>query len=564
MGSIEGCASIADSVGNLQCYTDGEQVWNRLGAVMPNGRLLSGESQQRRPRAHVASRTPAIPAVPAVHHRCGAFLHGGLRYSIIDMRENAGTGAVLMPCSVLVPTPTRPYVTTEALTAVRHANGTDYWVVVHGWQSDEFLSYRMLPTGLDTLPVRSRAGRVHGPAGPPVTPYARVAMRASPDGPGWCLGLPNQGADLFDFNSLTGQVSNARAISQLPAFLSGYGLEFSLDSNVLYVAELGGRLCQVDLSNGLNVLQLDNSGYAALQMGPDGRIYAANYQARTLGVISLPSVVGAGCRLLPAGQDLAGRRSLYGLPNFPNQAPRPTRIVAPREGCVGQPVTFSAEGLLVSGTGQQWDFGDPAAGAANFAVGNPVVHRYTQPGTYLVALTLNTVVGAVRRTQQIRVSETPVLRLFPRDTLICELAEVLLQATPQPSGTTFRWQDGSTEPTLLARTAGRYTLEVRNAGGCLARDSVVVSSRPCVLPNIITPNGDALNQNFVLAGLNPASWNVRLYNRWGREIYRKEPYNNSWAAQGQPDGIYYYVLTHTATGQRLKGWLEVRRYGFIP
>ena len=560
MTSIEGCASVADSVGNLQCYTDGEQVWNRLRQVMPNGRLFSGNSSN-------AAQGPMLLPYPGHSRQYLLFtvdaalsFSGGLRYSIIDMKQAGGNGAVLSPGSMLVPTPTQPYVTTEALTAVRHANGTDYWVVVHGWQRDEFLSYHVLPTGLDTVPVRSHAGRMHGPTGPPVTPYGRVAMRASPDGRRLVAGVPSQGVDLFDFNNLTGQVSNARPIGQLPAYFSGYGLEFSIDSNLLYVADLGGQLFQVDLGNSLSVLLIgNNAAYAALQRGPDGRIYVANYQARALGIIMAPSVVGPGCGFLPGGQDLAGQRSLYGLPNFPNQPPRPTRIVAPRAGCAGELVMFSAEGLLVSGTSQQWDFGDPAAGAANYVVGNPVTHRYAQPGTYTVALTLNTVIGPLRRTQQITVSAVPVLRLLPRDTLICELGDVLLRASLQPAGTTFRWQDGSTEPVFRARVAGRYTLEVRNAGGCLVRDSVLVSTQPCFLPNIITPNGDNQNQTFVLKGLTASDWNLRIYNRWGREVYVQEHYDNAWAAQGQPDGVYYYLLSNPTTGQRLKGWVEVVR-----
>lgn len=557
--SIEGCASMADSAGTLQCSTDGETVWNRQGQIMPNGRLVSGNSSN-------AAQGPMLLQHPGRRNQYFLFtvdaaltFIGGLRYSVVDMARAGGLGEVLMPSSVRVPAPTRNYVLTEALTAVRHANGTDYWVVVHGWQNNEFLSYRVSPAGLDTVPVQSLAGRVHGPTGPAVTSFGRVAMRASPDGRRLAAGVPNQGVEVFDFDNLTGRVNNAQPVpTLLVGNFSGYGLEFSANSNVLYTADLGGRLFQIDLRN-LSVLQLGNSTYAALQRGPDNRIYIANYQARTLGIIVAPNVVGVGCTFLAGSQDLAGHQSLYGLPNYPNQPPRPTRIVAPRGGCVGQLVTFAAEGFLVTGTGQQWDFGDPASGPANTATGNPVTHRYPQPGVYSVALTLNTVIGAVRRTQQIQVSEVPTLRLLPRDTLICEQADVLLHASPQPPGTTFRWQDGSTEPSFRAQAAGRYTLEVRNAGGCLARDSVFVSTRACFLPNIITPNGDPFNQTFVLKGLRSADWDIRLYNRWGLEIYSQEKYDNTWAAAGQPDGVYYYYLSNHATGQKYKGWVEVRR-----
>lgn len=79
------------------------------------------------------------------------------------------------------------------------------------------------------------------------------------------------------------------------------------------------------------------------------------------------------------------------------------------------------------------------------------------------------------------------------------------------------------------------------------------------LPNIITPNGDDSNQYFMLRGLNAPDWTLHMYNRWGRKIYSQQQYDNTWAATGQPDGIYYYLLTNTKTGQKIKGWVEVRR-----
>ena len=36
----------------------------------------------------------------------------------------------------------------------------------------------------------------------------------------------------------------------------------------------------------------------------------------------------------------------------------------------------------------EWDFGDPASGAANTASGRQVTHRYSVPGTFTVELTV--------------------------------------------------------------------------------------------------------------------------------------------------------------------------------
>lgn len=135
---------------------------------------------------------------------------------------------------------------------------------------------------------------------------------------------------------------------------------------------------------------------------------------------------------------------------------------------------------------------------------------------------------------------------------------LVLRANSQPPGTTFRWQDGSTDSTLTVTQAGRYSLEVRSAAGCPARDSLLVRDQPCAaLPNIITPNGDPLNQTFVLAGLRAADWSIRIFNRWGWQVYFAPHYDNLWAGAGQSAGIYYYLLENSQTGARRKGWVEV-------
>jgi len=109
---------------------------------------------------------------------------------------------------------------------------------------------------------------------------------------------------------------------------------------------------------------------------------------------------------------------------------------------------------------------------------------------------------------------------------------------------------------------GNYTVVVRVVGvdGRQFSTSISVRVDDCAnLPNIITPNGDGQNETFTLRGLRAADWSIRLYNRWGREIYTQAKYDNSWAAQGQPDGLYYYLLSNGATSRQYKGWVEVSR-----
>ena len=582
--SLEASASIADSTGRLLCYTNGEQVWDRRDQPMPGGKLSGGCNSAAQgalllPRPGNEQQYFLL-TLDCYENR----LIGGLRYSIVDMTLNHGFGDVVAPNSLAAYNPVFNTRVTEALTAVRHADGVNYWVVVHLWQSDTFLSYPVLATGLGT-PVQSHAGSIHGAGMYPGVNQAYGSLRASPNGQ-W-LGATNPDRNLvevFAFNNRTGQISNARQVAlTLPSNISSYGLEFAAGNALLYVTasvasfipptgQVGG-LYQVNLRQaGLPAVQLAAGEFGALLRGPDNRIYTTNDLAvtppfSTLGVVDQPDVPGSGCRYLPASVGLGTGRRATGLPNFANRGPQRLRAERTGGNCLNETATFTAVAanldppLGVDTVAFSWNFGDPASGRANTASGATAPHVFTQPGNYTVSLTATAANGLLQRQINFYVSAPPRLRLSPRDTLVCEEAGVQLHASPQPAGTTYRWQDGSTQPALHAEHPGIYWVEVRSSAGCLARDSARVAMQPCpiTIPNIITPNGDHLNQAFVLKGLNAPDWTLHFYNRWGREVFAQEHYDNTWAAQGQPAGVYYYLLRHPQTGQQLKGWVEVVR-----
>jgi gliding motility-associated-like protein len=77
------------------------------------------------------------------------------------------------------------------------------------------------------------------------------------------------------------------------------------------------------------------------------------------------------------------------------------------------------------------------------------------------------------------------------------------------------------------------------------------------LPNVITPNGDDKNELFSLPDLAEGDCtgtfhHVKIYNRWGKNVYTNEDKNFRWRAEGLPNGIYFYLITfanHTYKGQ---------------
>jgi len=63
------------------------------------------------------------------------------------------------------------------------------------------------------------------------------------------------------------------------------------------------------------------------------------------------------------------------------------------------------------------------------------------------------------------------------------------------------------------------------------------------LPNIITPNGDGMNDILHIKALEYYPENtLMVFNRWGNKVFEKKNYANDWKAPDLADGTYYYFL----------------------
>ncbi|WP_204376051.1 gliding motility-associated C-terminal domain-containing protein [Hymenobacter coccineus] len=150
------------------------------------------------------------------------------------------------------------------------------------------------------------------------------------------------------------------------------------------------------------------------------------------------------------------------------------------------------------------------------------------------------------------------------DSADCQAGSRTLRVLGAPAGSAFAWNTGATGPSLAVTAPGRYEVRARTLGGCGYRLGYTVTAVGVALggplPNVITPNGDGLNDRWVVPGL-LAGTRLRLYNRWGRLVYQTAAYANEWAAAGAPAGLYYYVLENEqlCASPRIKGWVEVIR-----
>ena len=389
LSTYEGCATISDPLGNLLFYTDGVEVWNRNHQLMPNGTGLYGFSSSTQSAIIIPN-----PADPNIYYIFTCQISAGINYSVVDLSLDGGLGDVTIKNVRLLTN------STEKLTAVEHANGTDIWVIGHGWRNARYLAYRVTAAGVNVSPVTSDVGidLSIGRSADDAIGY----LKASPDGTKLAVCHRNLGAELLDFDSATGIVSNPILLSSQ----DNYGVEFSPSGEVLYMTVVFGGILQYDLNSAdipASALDISGSiwGSGGLQLAIDGKIYSTIYDRTSLSVINNPDVVGPGCNYEFGTIDLGNNVSYLGLPPFIQSYFYVSGIQA-NNLCLGDSTEFSIQSNepIVS---ILWDFGD----GNTSTVENPT-HIYAAAGTYMVRADVTVASGTQTETREIVISEVPV------------------------------------------------------------------------------------------------------------------------------------------------------------
>lgn len=305
MTQVEGVATMSDANGNLLFYTNGITIFNGNHQVMVNGSGLTSNSSN--------TQSAFIVPFPGNPDKYYVITPGPYNYSIIDMTLDNGNGAVMATAKNISITTEN----SEKVAGLLASNQTDIWLITYGASQKLFNVYKITPSGINATPI--------------VSPFATASgffgyMKISPDGTKIAMANFGQTFHLYDFNAETGVVSNQVVVPISTGGFGSYGIEFSPNNTMVYVADHRGqnRVFQYNItlatpeliSASVVPLTANVPALGGIQLGPDNKIYVARENNGFLGVINNPDILGIGCNYVAEGVSLAGKTSNLGLPGF--------------------------------------------------------------------------------------------------------------------------------------------------------------------------------------------------------------------------------------------------------
>jgi hypothetical protein len=255
------------------------------------------------------------------------------------MKANGGLGAVIQKNVMVMPDEQA-----DCISAVKHGNGKDWWVVGRRLQhsqliwNNEYYVVLITQSGV-SLPSFQTIGSLNK------TGFGRISF--SPSGDTLLFTNAGQVIEYFQFDRCTGVLSNPVTIRPVATTYSDWtwSNEFSSDGRFIYTSTSKDttQLFQYDLQSPnplatrATLYQSNFPRYAGgdVKRGPDGKIYFSiayvntgvsypypdtvyNNYNMNLSVINAPDSLGSACNFQPYSFYLGGKRTYYGLPNNPD------------------------------------------------------------------------------------------------------------------------------------------------------------------------------------------------------------------------------------------------------
>jgi hypothetical protein len=331
-------ATCSDSSGQLQFYTNGMRIYNKNFQLMQNGDTINpGDRWEVFNEDNVGylGFSPIVIPAPVGGNKyymfhLGIYINNGVKYgplyyTEIDMNANNGNGKVTLKNIVIKENFGESF---SCPVAIKHANGRDWWLLVHISGQSKIIRYLIDEAGI------TYRGEQEVDFDFTFDNGNAARTRASPDGMQYAIIDGSNFLAIFDFDRCTGLLNNQRTLHR-PSTAPFYGyITFSPNSRIFYLSttrtitqfDLMADTLQPNILDTVQLFDYTNYPYPPFYAGfgdpiitPNGKIYyIATGATAYMNVLHRPNLPGSACDYETGGLRLPrfNGRTYFLFPNY--------------------------------------------------------------------------------------------------------------------------------------------------------------------------------------------------------------------------------------------------------
>jgi gliding motility-associated-like protein len=512
---ISGTISLCDSSGNLLFYSNGINIWNSSHKKISSSSIF-GVSDIN---ASTGICYVPFPGQPNKYFIVGVYPNfdgrpSGIRYVLVDIAANIVSSYQEFQHPLL------PKRFSEYLTVVPHCNGTDYWIIVKGFGTDNdnnFYSLQISSKGIEN----SQAPIVSSGFNHPAYTGSGMELKANRAGDKLIITtFTNNAAALYDFDNRTGEVKNEKEIPNVNGYSNVQsGTTFSPNGDFFYLMRSSNFatngppywLFQYRV-NDLTYNVISTNGFyfsSAFQNGPDNKLYITN-TGKYLARLTNPDDWGGGTfedQFIDFSRPNVSQPVNSSLPAFidaKRKDPLQPDFTIFNTSCS----TYSFSVLCFENYIATWDFGDNSLSQT----GNTVNHIYSKSGVFEVKLSLSNSIKTFGTTVK-KIIVLPLSMGITGSDFVCTINNFASQYfAPTIPNVEYRWSvingaiSGSAKLPYVGVTwqktntdSGKIMLQVSSGNSCsinetktvkivqspslnwVLQDSICITSQPILL-----------------------------------------------------------------------------------
>ena len=472
ISSFESCASISDNKGDLELYSDGVTIWDKMDSIIINGDSLYGNQSS----SHGAVFVSFDSVYYLFYTNYSSSVNNELYYSKIIKQSKFR----VIEKNIVIKNNN-----CEPIAVINNSSNNSSWICVKGYKDSLIYSYLVTKSGLVKCPIISNSKYLANNS----FFSAQIDFTFSPDGQKACfVNLDQNYIHLFDFNSRTGVFSSEKIISGFNFPIAG--ICFSHNSNYLYITERDDNLVRLQINktslneiiNSKIQLQLQNNTKLDIVKTPNKKIGLSIVYNQFLSIIDSVDVNTNSIIFKKDAVSLQNKQCYKGLPNF-NQSYFYTPAInyTYEMNCTKNSIQFWGKDTF-GANNHNW-YIRKIFGANNYQlIGNSKDINYTfaDTGTYEVRYIasngnkIDTVVKSIVLYDKIKQDFLGKDTAFAQGVLI---NKTLYAPTPNHC---VRWYDPSpkergTGSSLLIDSVGTYICKVTNQAFCEVWDTIVIN-----------------------------------------------------------------------------------------